>query len=195
MRLRSTSAPPSPPEMPATSAILAIDQGTTSTKVLAFGDDGTILARGSSPNAVSYPRPGWAEQSPGALWDGVANAVAETVAQLDGTVSVAGVAISNQRETVVLWDAGSGEPIGPCVTWQCRRTSQACRDLRDAGMASEIAMRTGLALDPMFSATKIAWLLDHEPGVRARAERGELRAGTIDTWLIRNLTGGGISRT
>jgi len=168
-------------------AILAIDQGTTNTKVLVFAGDGALLARASRPNRTDHPHPAWAEQSASAIWDGVVDAIAEVAA---GDYEIAGIAVSNQRESVVVWDAATGEPVGPCILWQCRRTSDRCARLRDAGLEAEIVDRSGLAIDPLFSAAKIAWLLDQAPDGRPRAARGELRAGTIDSWLLWNLTGG-----
>lgn len=172
-----------------TPLILALDQGTTNTKALLVTGSGAIVARASRPMAVAYPRPGWAEQSAGDIWRTAVDVISEMVAKADGRV-IAGLAISNQRESVVVWDAATGEPIGPCVTWQCRRSSEACAALRDAGYGPEVIERSGLGLDPMFPAAKIAWLLDSVPGARVRGERGELRAGTVDSWLIWNLTGG-----
>ena len=168
-------------------AILAIDQGTTNTKVLVFASDGALLARASRPNRTDHPNPAWAEQSASAIWDGVAEAIAEVAV---GDYEFVGIAVSNQRESVVVWDAATGVPVGPCILWQCRRTSDRCARLREAGLEAEIVDRSGLAIDSLFSAAKIAWLMDQAPDGRARAARGELRAGTIDSWLLWNLTGG-----
>lgn len=168
--------------------VLAIDQGTTNTKALAVRPDGRIAAQASVPMQVSYPRPGWAEQSAEDLWTSVQRvieAVAKAVAE-----PIVALAISNQRETIVLWDAETGQPIGPAIIWQCRRSAERCAALRAAGHAEEIADRTGLALDPLFPAAKIAWLLDAVPGAREKAAAGGLRAGTVDSWLLWKLTGG-----
>ena len=170
--------------------ILAIDQGTTNTKALIVSADGQILHKASVANHVAYPQPGWAEQDADALFAGVAAVIADVAGQLDDVSRIAGIAISNQRESVLVWDATTGRPIGPCITWQCRRSAPACDRLRGAGHGPLIAERTGLALDPLFPAAKIAWLLDHATGARDRANRGELRAGTVDAWLLWNLTGG-----
>lgn len=175
--------------------ILAIDQGTTNTKALLVDGEGRVHRQASVPNTVTYPQPGWAEQSATALIDGVGQVIAEIVAGNGGPQGIAGLAISNQRESIVLWDAATGEPIGPCIIWQCRRSAPRCDALRAAGRADLIEGKTGLALDPLFPATKIAWLLDNTPGARPRAERGELRAGTVDSWLLWNLTGGAVHAT
>lgn len=174
--------------------IIAIDQGTTNTKALLVDEAGLVHYQASTPNAVSYPQPGWAEQSAVALVEGVDRVIADVVAQA-GNVGIAGVAISNQRESIVVWDAATGEPIGPCIIWQCRRSAPACEALKAAGHAEAIAQKTGLALDPLFPAAKIAWLLDTVPGARTRAGRGELRAGTVDSWLLWHLTGGAVHAT
>jgi glycerol kinase len=174
-------------------AVLAIDQGTTNTKALLVAADGRILQQASVPNTVTYPRPGWAEQSATALLDGVRQAIAAVVD--DTSTEIAAIAISNQRESIVVWDAVTGEPIGPCIIWQCRRTAATCDALRSAGQAATIESKTGLALDPLFPAGKIAWLIDNTPGARERSRRGELRAGTIDSWLLWMLTAGQVHAT
>ncbi len=174
--------------------ILAIDQGTTNTKALLVDASGRVRHQASLPNIVTYPQPGWAEQSATALVEGVKQVIAEVVS-LAGDMRIAGIAISNQRESIVVWDAQTGAPIGPCIIWQCRRSAPKCDALRAAGHADAIEARTGLALDPLFPAAKIAWLLDNVPGARSRAESGQLRVGTIDSWLLWNLTGGEVHQT
>ena len=177
-----------------TGLVLAIDQGTTNTKALLVSADGHVHHQASVPNVVSYPQSGWAEQSATALVDGVRQVIADVVARA-GSDDIVAVAISNQRESIVVWDAATGEPIGPCIIWQCRRSAPKCEALRADGHAALIESRTGLALDPLFPAGKIAWLLDSVPGARARAERGQLRAGTVDSWLLWNLSGGVVHAT
>ena len=177
-----------------TGPVLAIDQGTTNTKALLVDPDGRVRHQASVPNSVSYPQAGWAEQSATALVDGVRAVIGEVVAKA-GATEIAAIAISNQRESIVVWDAATGTPIGPCIIWQCRRSAPLCDTLRDAGHADSIAQKTGLALDPLFPAGKIAWLLDNVPDARRRAEAGELRAGTVDTWLLWTLTGGAVHAT
>lgn len=174
--------------------ILAIDQGTTNTKALLVDADGHVHGQAAVPNIVTYPRPGWAEQSATALVDGVRQVIADVVAGVDGA-RIAGIGISNQRESILVWDAASGEPIGPVIIWQCRRSAARCNALRAAGHAEAVEAKTGLALDPLFPAAKIAWLLDTIPGARARAEKGALRAGTVDSWLLWILTGGKVHAT
>jgi glycerol kinase len=174
--------------------VLAIDQGTTNTKALLVTADGRVLHHASVPNTVTYPQPGWAEQSATALVDGVKQVIAQVIASA-GIAEIAAVAISNQRESIVVWDVATGEPIGPCIVWQCRRSAPACDALRAAGHAEVIEHKTGLALDPLFPAAKIAWLLDNVAGARERAERGELRAGTVDSWLLWTLTEGAVHAT
>jgi glycerol kinase len=174
--------------------ILAIDQGTTNTKALLVDATGRVHHQASVPNVVTYPQPGWAEQSATALVDGVKQVIAEVVAKA-GDAEIAGIGISNQRESIVVWDAATGRPIGPCIIWQCRRSAPKCDTLRVAGHAEAIEAKTGLALDPLFPAAKIAWLLDNVPDARARAEAGELRVGTVDAWLLWSLTGGAVHAT
>lgn len=174
--------------------LLAIDQGTTNTKALLFTAEGAVQISRSRPTQVSYPRPGWVEQSASDIWEAVAALIGEVVAAAP-QASVAAVAISNQRETIVVWEAKSGRPIAPAIVWQCRRSADRCAALEAAGHGEEITARSGLGLDPLFPAAKIAWLLDSVPGARVRAERGELRCGTIDSWLLWNLTGGAVHAT
>jgi glycerol kinase len=168
-------------------AILAIDQGTTNTKALLVAPDGRILAQASRPTHVSYPRPGWAEQSARDIWSSVAAVIQQVVAVGH---PIAGLGISNQRESAVLWDASTSEPLGPCILWQCGRSATRCDALKAEGREPDVVARTGLTLNPMFSAGKLAWLLDQDPILRQRAERGEVKAGTVDSWLLWKLTEG-----
>lgn len=169
--------------------ILAIDQGTTNTKAIALDRDGRVVALASAPMSVVYPRPGWAEQSAWDIWASVKSVISSVVEQV-GAGAVAALAISNQRESIVVWDRATGEPIAPCIIWQCRRSAARCAALREAGHGEAVMARTGLPLDPLFPAAKIAWILDEVAGARARADKGELCAGTVDSWLLWNLTGG-----
>lgn len=168
-------------------AILAIDQGTSNTKALLVAPDGEILARASRPTETSYPRPGWAEQSARDIWASVLAVIEEVAASGQ---AVAGIGLSNQRESAVLWDAATGDPLGPCVLWQCGRSASRCEALKALGHEPDVVACTGLALNPMFSAGKLAWLLDQDPALRERAGRGEVKAGTVDAWLLWKLTGG-----
>jgi glycerol kinase len=181
--------------MAATQAnILAIDQGTTNTKVLLVDPGGGVITEATRPLAQSYPQPAWVEQDPAAIWRSVREAIDECLATR-GTPDLAAIAVTNQRESVMLWDRASGAPLGPVIVWQCRRTAGFCADLRARGLAPLLAGKTGLTVDPLFSASKMRWLLDHTENGRQRAERGELCLGTMDSWLLWNLTGGAVHAT
>ena len=174
--------------------ILAIDQGTTNTKALVIGPSGAILARGSQPTAISYPQPGWVEQDALEVWRCTRDAIAECLGALD-KLDLAAVAVTNQRETALVWERETGQPVGPCVVWQCRRSAPFCNQLKTQGLEPLLRERTGLQVDPMFSASKIRWILEHaEDGFR-RAERGELCVGNIDAWVLWNLAGGAVHAT
>jgi glycerol kinase len=170
--------------------ILAIDQGTTNTKALLFDDECHVISRASQPVSTAFPQPGWVEQDPLAIWRSVEDSVAACLSAAAITPDV--VAVTNQRESVLVWERASGAPVGPCVTWQCRRTSSFCDQLRNRGLEPTIARKTGLTIDPLFSASKIGWLLDDIRNGRARAAAGELCAGTVDSWLLWHLTGGAV---
>jgi glycerol kinase len=173
----------------ASSVILAIDQGTTGTTVLLIDRQGEVVGRGYQEIRCAYPQPGWVEVDPLALWNRSLEAIAQALL-LAPNRPIAAIGIANQRETTVLWDAATGRPVAPAIVWQCRRTADRCSDLRARGLADEIGTRTGLVIDPYFSATKLEWLLNADPERRRRAEAGQLRFGTVDTWLLWNLTGG-----
>ena len=166
--------------------ILAIDQGTTSSRAILFDADLEPVAQAQQDFAQHFPASGWVEHAPEDLWSSTLTC-ARLV--LEGAGPVAALGITNQRETTVVWDAATGTPIHPAIVWQDRRTADACAALRAEGQEPEITRATGLLLDPYFSATKIAWILDHVPGARARAEAGQLRFGTVDSFLIWRLTG------
>lgn len=173
--------------------ILAIDQGTTNTKAVAVDEAGRIVAQASVPMDVDYPRPGWAEQSAVDIWRAVQRVIADIVAQTSRPVDA--LAISNQRESVVVWDGTTGEAVGPVVIWQCRRSAERSAKIRTAGHSQEVIERTGLGIDPLFPAAKIAWILDSVPDARTQATKGHLKAGTIDSWLLWHLTAGEIHAT
>ena len=165
--------------------ILALDQGTTSSRAIVFDENGVALAVAQREFRQLYPHAGWVEHDPLEIWHtqrDVARAVLEKVGI--GAREVRGIGIANQRETTLIWDRQTGEPIYNAIVWQDRRTAPQCTDLRSAGAEGVIRQKTGLVIDPYFSGTKIGWLLDNLPGARARAERGELAFGTIDTWLV-----------
>lgn len=164
-------------------AILAIDQGTTNSKAVMVSTDGEILSRGVSAVGIEHPQPGWVEQSPSRLWESVLEAISACL-QSGPDVDIIGIAISNQRESVTMWDAVTGEALGPVVSWQCRRTASACADLVSLGYSERVQAITGLPIDPMFPGPKMRWLLDRAPAGR------NVRLGTIDAWLIHCFTGG-----
>lgn len=175
--------------------VLAIDQGTTNTKALALDADGRVVARHSVPTPIAYPRPGWVEQSGDSVWLATTEAVGGCLTALPEGATIGAIGISNQRETVLLWRRSTGETVGPCVTWQCRRSSDRIDALRTPAVEEMVAAKTGLGLDPLFPAAKIGWLLDAYPEARALADQGDLCAGTIDSWLLYKLTGGAVHAT
>lgn len=177
-----------------TSGVLAIDQGTTNTKALVIDASGGIVARASVPVAVTHPQSGWAEQSGEAIWHSVQAAVAECL-RIRPDIKLASIGISNQRESVLLWDRATGDALGPCVTWQCRRSTERLAPLRRPEVETLVAEKTGLGLDPLFPAAKIGWLLDNIAGARAAAKAGNVCAGTVDSWLLSKLTGGKVHAT
>jgi glycerol kinase len=171
--------------------ILALDEGTTSTRAILFDMAGRALSEAGRPLRQSYPQDGWVEHDPEEIFLSSVAVLREAVQAAGRSMAeVTALGITNQRETVVVWDRRTGQPIHPAIVWQDRRTADRCASLREAGLELRITERTGLLLDPYFSATKIGWLLDQVPGARTRAEAGELLAGTIDSWLIWRLTGG-----
>jgi len=174
--------------------ILAIDQGTTGSTALLFDHQGRERGRGYREIAQHYPQPGWVEHDPLEILERTREAVADALAAAGGQAPVT-VGLTNQRETVVVWERATGQPIHRAIVWQCRRTADACAKLREGGHEEAIRKATGLVLDPYFSGTKLAWILDQVPGARERAEVGELAAGTIDAWLIWHLTGGAVHAT
>ena len=177
--------------MSAARYVLALDQGTTSSRSLLFDHAGTVVAQAQREFTQHFPRPGWVEHDALELWDSQRRTMSEVLRSANVKASeLAAIGITNQRETTVVWDRASGAPVAPAIVWQDRRTAPLCEQLRAAGLEAEFSARTGLLLDPYFSGTKLAWLLDHVGGARARAERGELAFGTMDSWLAWNLTGG-----
>jgi glycerol kinase len=171
--------------------VLAIDQGTTNTKVLLFDERSAVVAQASRSVAIDFPRAGWVEQDARAIWRSVQEAVDDCLTAVNG-LAIDAVAITNQRETVVVWDRKSGVPVGPAIVWQCRRTTDFCEMLRAGGFQPKLEAATGLTIDPLFSASKLRWLLTSIPDGMARAEHGELCGGTVDSWLLWNLTGGAV---
>jgi glycerol kinase len=178
------------------SILIAIDQGTTSTRCLAFDPEGRVLALAQREFAQHFPADGWVEHEPEDLWQSTLATLGEVVARLEGrSREIAAIGITNQRETTLVWDRYTGEPLHRAIVWQDRRTAMQCARLREQGAEPALCQSTGLLLDPYFSATKIAWILDNVEGARARAERGELAFGTVDTFLLWRLTGGAVHAT
>lgn len=178
-----------------TNYILAIDQGTTSSRAIIFAPDGTAVASAQQEFAQHYPANGWVEHDPEEIWQATSQVCRDALKQVDDTSSVIGIGITNQRETTIVWDKKTGEPIYPAIVWQDRRTADHCRRLAQQGKEQWINQKTGLLLDSYFSATKIAWILDHVKNARDRARAGELAFGTVDTWLIWKLTAGVVHAT
>ncbi len=166
--------------------VLAIDQGTTNTKAVLVDAGGQVVARASAPLTTQYPHPGWAEQSASAIWASVQAVIAELVPH--GTPDA--IAIANQRETLVVWDAATSQPICPAPIWQCRRTAAACAALIAAGHNEAVRQATGLDINPLFPASKLAWVMQNVPEAAGLLAQGRLRAGTVDAWLLWNLTAG-----
>jgi glycerol kinase len=176
--------------------VLAIDQGTTGTTVLLVDRRGEVRSRGYAELPQHFPRPGWVEHDGEEIWRSVLQACRRALARLPGAAErIAAIGITNQRETVLLWDRATGRPVARAIVWQDRRTSARCAALQKRGLETEVRRRTGLRLDPYFSATKLEWLLRHVRGARARAARGRLAFGTIDSWLLWKLTGGLVHAT
>ncbi|HZT70533.1 MAG TPA: glycerol kinase GlpK [Terriglobia bacterium] len=176
--------------------VLALDQGTTSSRAILFDRDGEARAAASQEFKQYYPQPGWVEHDAEEIWQSQRAVAEQALAEAGARPGdIAAIGITNQRETVVLWDRRTGEPVHHAIVWQCRRTAAMCDRLRAEGFDKVLREKTGLTTDAYFSGTKIAWLLENVPGIRTRAERGELAAGTIDSWLIWKLTGGRVHAT
>ncbi len=176
--------------------VLSLDQGTTSSRAMLFDRDGQVVASAQREFRQIFPRPGWVEHDATEIWQSQYGVMQEVLARQSVSArQIAAIGIANQRETTVLWERASGLPVAPAIVWQDRRTAGRCTELRAQGWAGEIQQKTGLVLDAYFSATKLQWLLDHVPGARRRAERGELAFGTVDSWLVWKLTGGRVHAT
>lgn len=181
----------SPPfSAPMSTHILAIDQGTTSTRAIAFDLDFKPVATSQIELQQHYPQPGWVEHDAEEIWAATLSVCRDVITKVGGAASIATIGITNQRETTVVWDRKTGAPVHKAIVWQDRRTSEVCAGLREAGHEARVQQTTGLLLDPYFSATKIAWILDRDPALRARAEKGELAFGTIECFLVWRLTNG-----
>jgi len=176
--------------------VVALDQGTTSSRAIVFDHAGRVVAGAQAEFRQIFPQPGWVEHDPAEIWASQSGVLHAALAKAGiGARDLAAIGITNQRETTILWDRATGKPVGNAIVWQDRRTASTCDGLREAGLAPMFAAKTGLVIDAYFSGTKLKWLLDHVPGARARAERGELAFGTVDSWLVWNLTGGAVHVT
>ncbi len=170
--------------------ILALDQGTTSSRAILFNKAGVVIGQKQIPFTQIFPKPGWVEHDPEEIWRTQFEAAKGVIeaAQIEGD-QIAAIGITNQRETAVLWDRKTGAPVYNAIVWQCRRSAEICQELRALGLSQMVKDKTGLILDPYFSGTKLMWLFDEVPGLRERAEHGEIMFGTVDSWLIYKLTG------
>jgi glycerol kinase len=176
--------------------ILALDQGTSSSRAIVFDHNGQTKAVAQKEFTQIFPKPGWVEHNPMEIWSSQASVIAEAITSIDiNGLDIAGIGITNQRETTIVWDAETGEPVYNAIVWQDRRTSEYCDSLKAEGYTDRIRSKTGLIIDAYFSATKIRWILENVPGARGKAEQGKLRFGTVDTWLIWMLTRGEVHVT
>lgn len=176
--------------------VIALDQGTTSSRTIVFDHDANIVASSQREFGQIYPKPGWVEHDAMEIWASQSSTLIEALARADiHSEEVASIGIANQRETTVIWDKSTGKPVYNAIVWQCRRSKAICDELKAQGLEDYVRETTGLLLDPYFSGTKIKWILDNVDGVRARAEKGELLFGTIDTWLVWKLTEGKVHVT
>ena len=174
--------------------IIALDQGTTSSRAIVFNKQGAIVSQGQYPLPQHYPQPGWVEHDPMDILRTQLMALASAWEKAGlSPGQVAAIGVTNQRETAIVWEKATGKPVMNAIVWQCRRTAEECERLEKAGIGDYIRQKTGLLIDAYFTGTKISWILDHVPGARARAENGELLCGTVDSWLIWNLTGEHVS--
>lgn len=176
--------------------ILALDQGTSSSRAIVFDSNGQTMAVAQKEFTQIFPKPGWVEHNPMEIWSSQASVIAEAITSIDiNGLDIAAIGITNQRETTIVWDAETGDPVYNAIVWQDRRTSEYCDSLKAEGRTEMIRSKTGLIIDAYFSATKIRWILENVPGAKERAEQGKLRFGTVDTWLIWMLTRGEVHVT
>lgn len=176
--------------------ILALDQGTTSSRAIVFDHDGKICSVAQKEFTQYFPKPGWVEHNPNEIWSSQASVIAESISVIDiNGLDIAGIGITNQRETTIVWDVDTEEPIYNAIVWQDRRTADYCDKLKAEGLIDTIREKTGLIIDAYFSGTKIKWILDNVPGARQRAEQGKLRFGNVDSWLVWRLTRGEVHVT
>ncbi|MCI5993776.1 MAG: FGGY family carbohydrate kinase, partial [Clostridiales bacterium] len=176
--------------------IMALDSGTTSNRCILFDGAGHMCSVAQNEFTQFFPRPGWVEHDANEIWATLLGVAVEAMQKIGAKASdIAAIGITNQRETTIVWDKATGEPVCRAIVWQCRRTSEYCDSLKAKGLTETFRRKTGLVIDAYFSGTKLRWILENVPGVRARAERGELLFGTVETWLIWKLTGGRVHAT
>src|ERR1051326_4627830 len=176
--------------------VLALDQGTTSSRAIVFDHSGSIVAVAQKEFPQLFPKPGWVEHDPREIWSSQAGVAAQALTKAGGAAAdVAAIGITNQRETTIVWDRATGEPVCNAIVWQDRRTASICDRLKARKLDRVIRRKTGLVVDAYFSATKVQWILENVKGARARAKRGELAFGTVDSWLVWQLTGGRVHVT
>ncbi|NLA95320.1 MAG: glycerol kinase, partial [Clostridiaceae bacterium] len=176
--------------------VMALDAGTTSNRCILFDKEGHVCSVAQKEFRQSYPKPGWVEHDANEIWSTQLGVAVEAMNKVNARArDIAAIGITNQRETAVLWDKRTGEPVYKAIVWQCRRTADECDRLKAEGLTDLFREKTGLVIDAYFSATKIKWILDHVPGVRERAESGDILFGTIETWLIWRLTRGAVHVT
>ncbi len=176
--------------------VMALDQGTTSSRTIVFDAQARVVAQASEPLPIAFPHPGWVEQVPGEIWGTQQRTIAAALAQARlRPDQIAAIGITNQRETTLVWDRRTGEPVGNAIVWQDRRTAQLCDQLKAEGLEAHVRAHTGLVIDPYFSATKLHWILAERPSARRLAEQGHLAFGTVDSWLLWQLTGGRLHAT
>ena len=176
--------------------VMALDAGTTSNRCILFEKDGTIASIAQKEFTQYFPQPGWVEHDADEIWSTQLGVAVEAISKIGASAEdIAAIGITNQRETTIVWDKATGEPVCPAIVWQCRRTAEFCDELKAQGYTDLIRKKTGLIIDAYFSATKIRWILDHVEGAREKAEAGELLFGTVETWLIWKLTKGKVHVT
>ena len=176
--------------------MMALDAGTTSNRCILFNEKGEICSVAKKEFTQHFPRPGWVEHDANEIWSTQLGVAVEAMQKIGASAEdIAGIGITNQRETTIVWDKKTGEPIYRAIVWQCRRTSAFCDQLKEEGLVDTFREKTGLVIDAYFSGTKLKWILDHVEGARERAERGELLFGTVETWLIWKLTRGKVHVT
>lgn len=176
--------------------VVALDQGTTSSRAIVFDHDANIVSVSQREFTQLYPNPGWVEHDPMEIWASQSSVLIESLARAGiHSDAVAAIGITNQRETTIIWEKATGKPVYNAIVWQCRRSAEICEQLKAQGLEDYVRQNTGLLLDPYFSGTKIKWILDNVPDARAKAKRGELLFGTVDTWLLWKLTEGKVHVT